>query len=248
MGNERRDFMKTAGSALVAGAVAFSPLQTIAQTGGQAAVPTGASAGELTKHELPKLPYAYDALEPHIDTQTMQLHHGKHHQAYVDGLNKAEAELAKARGTGDFSLIQHWSRLLAFNYGGHYLHSLFWRTMGPASSSGEPSGDLAAKIRRDFGSVELFKKQFSEAAAKVEGSGWALLHYRPADDRLIIAQAENQQKMAHWGATVLLGIDVWEHAYYLKYQNRRADYIAAWWQVVNWNEVAGNLKSAMARG
>jgi Fe-Mn family superoxide dismutase len=197
------------------------------------------------KHELPPLPYAFDALEPFIDAQTMQLHHGKHHQAYVNGLNKAEEELAKARAADDFALIQHWSRQAAFHGGGHWLHSMFWKVMGPAGTQGggEPNGELLAAINDGFGSFAAFKKQFTAAAVAVEGSGWALLHYRHEDSRLIVLQAENQQKLSSWGTTPILGIDVWEHAYYLKYQNKRPDYVAAWWNVVNWQAVAANLSS-----
>lgn len=197
------------------------------------------------KHELPPLPYAYDALEPHIDAQTMQLHHGKHHLAYVNGLNKAEEELAKARTSGDFALVQHWSKQAAFHGGGHWLHSMFWKIMGAPGKDGggEPSGELLAAINDSFGSFDAFKKQFSAAAGAVEGSGWALLHYRKDDQRLIVLQAENQHKLTSWGATPIMGIDVWEHAYYLKYQNKRPDYIAAWWNLVNWKAVNSNLAS-----
>lgn len=202
--------------------------------------------GALTGHSLPDLPYAYDALEPYIDKETMELHHSKHHQTYVNGVNGAEAGLAKARAAGDFALIQHLSRQLAFHYGGHYLHSMFWKIMAPNGNGGggNPEGPLADKINEDFGSFEAFQKQFSAAAATVEGSGWALLHYRPNDNRLVICQAENQHKVAQWGATPIMGIDVWEHAYYLKYQNKRPAYIEAWWNIVNWSQIADNLKSA----
>jgi Fe-Mn family superoxide dismutase len=207
---------------------------------GAAPVPEGGT------HVLPPLPYDPAALEPHIDAQTMTIHHGKHHLAYVNGLNKAEEELAKARASGDFSLIQHWSRQAAFHGGGHWLHSMFWKVMAPNGNGGggEPAGPLADAIRTSFGSFDAFKKQFSAAAAAVEGSGWGLLHYRRDDGRLIILQAENQQKLSAWGTTPILGIDVWEHAYYLKYQNKRADYIAAWWNVVNWTQVEKNLQAA----
>ena len=201
--------------------------------------------GKLTGHSLPDLPYAYDALEPYIDKQTMELHHTKHHQTYVNGVNGAEQGLAKARAAGDFGLIQHLSRQLAFHYGGHYLHSMFWKIMAPngKGGGGNPESSLADKINEDFGSFEAFQKQFSAAAATVEGSGWALVHYRPNDNRLVICQAENQHKVAQWGATPILGIDVWEHAYYLKYQNKRPAYIEAWWNVVNWAQVEDNLKA-----
>ena len=207
---------------------------------------TAQANGALTKHVLPELAYGYDALEPFLDKETMELHHSKHHQGYVNGLNGAEAALAKAREAGDYALIQHWSRQLAFHYGGHYLHSMFWATMAPSGSGGggEPTGALADKINEDFGSFAAFQGQFSAASATVEGSGWGLLHYRPSDDRLVICQAENQHKVAQWGATPILGIDVWEHAYYLKYQNRRPEYIKAWWNVVNWSAVAERLAAA----
>lgn len=202
-----------------------------------------ASAGALTTHTLPELPYAYDALEPHIDAKTMELHHSKHHAAYVKGLNEAEAALAKARAANDYAMVQYWSKRAAFNGGGHFLHSLFWTVMAPAGKGGGgvPEGALMDHITRDFGSFEAFKAQFSAAAAAVEGSGWALLVYRPADDRLVILQAENQHKLTDWAGTPVLGIDVWEHAYYLNYQNRRPDYIAAWWNVVNWEQVQKNI-------
>lgn len=243
--NQRRDFLKTAGGAILASGLAGMNLAS-AQTQ-TAEAPSSTGIGALTKHELPKLPYAYNALEPFIDAQTMEIHYSKHHQGYVNGLNAAEQELAKERENGDYAMIQHWSRQVAFNYGGHFLHSMFWSIMAPHGSGGggNPTGVLATKINEDFGTFETFKKQFSTAAAKVEGSGWGLMHYRPMDNRLVILQAENQHKLAQWGAMPILGIDVWEHAYYLKYQNRRVDYIDAWWNVVNWSAVEGRLKSAM---
>ena len=199
-------------------------------------------------HELPALPYAYDALEPYIDEQTMRLHHDKHHLGYVNGLNAAEAKLAEARQTGDFGLVQHFERLVAFHGSGHFLHSIFWPNMAPAGNGGggEPSGELAAKINADFGSFEAFKKHFSAATAAVEGSGWGILAYRKVDDKLVILTAENHQKLTQWVSTPLLVLDVWEHAYYLKYQNRRADYVAAFFNVINWENVAKNLAAAKA--
>jgi len=233
MNNSRRDFLRVAGGITATGL--FS--NVIAQ---------GASAeeaGNVTVHDLPALPYAYNALEPYIDAATMELHHSKHHAGYVKGLNAAEAALENARQSGDFDMIQHWSKSVAFNGAGHFLHSLFWKVMAPpgAGGGGEPAGELRRRIDRDFGSFDTFKKQFSAAAAKVEGSGWGLLHYRPEDDRLIVLQVENHQKLTVWGAWPVLDIDVWEHAYYLKYQNRRSDYIDAWWNVVNWDQVAMNI-------
>lgn len=239
----RRDFLKTA-TATVASVGAFGT--GLAATTAHADE-SGDMLGALSKHELPKLPYPYDALEPYIDAQTMELHHSKHHNGYVNGLNKAEAELAKARAANDFALIEYWSKKAAFNGGGHFLHSMFWQVMAPngQGGGGMPEGKLAQKIEADFGSFEAFKAHFSAAAGKVEGSGWGLLHYRPMDGRLIVLQAENQHKLSPWGSTPIMGIDVWEHAYYLKYQNRRAEYIENWWNVVNWRAVGENLEKLM---
>ena len=188
-------------------------------------------------HELPQLPYAYDALEPHYDEATVRLHHDIHHKGYVDGLNNAEAKLAEAREKGDFGLIKHWERELAFHGSGHILHSLFWSNMTP-NGGGTPAGSLGERIDQDFGSFESFKKQFSAAAVAVEGSGWAVLVWNPEFQKLEILQAEKHQNLTQWGAVPLLTVDVWEHAYYLKYQNKRAAWVEAWWNLINWNDVA----------
>lgn len=192
--------------------------------------------GEFT---LDPLPYAPEALEPHLDAETMRIHHGKHHAAYVAGLNKALAELAKARDAGDFALVKHWSREVTFHGAGHLNHTLFWRCMAPAGhgGGGVPSGALAKAIDAQFGSFDKFAAHFKAAAGAVEGGGWAHLVLEPASKRLIIIQMEKQQDMFLPGATPLLGIDVWEHAYYLRYQNRRADYVGAFMNVINWPQV-----------
>lgn len=193
------------------------------------------SAGEYV---LPPLPYAYDALEPHIDEQTMRIHHDKHHAGYVKGLNAALKALAAAREAGDASLVQHLTRQVSFHGGGHVNHTLFWMGMSP-TGGGEPGGPLGAAIDRDFGSFAKFRWQFQAAATAVEGSGWGWLALEPIARRLVVLQGENQQKLLMTGVVPLLGIDVWEHAYYLKYQNRRADYVAAFMQVINWGHVQG---------
>jgi Fe-Mn family superoxide dismutase len=195
-------------------------------------------------HTLPPLPYPYNALEPYIDEATMRLHHDKHHKSYVDGLNKAEKMMAQARASGDFDLIKHWEREAAFNGAGHYLHTIFWNVMAPRAG-GKPTGPLAAQIDRDFGSFEAFKKHFSAAAEKVEGGGWAILVWSPRSHRLEILQAEKHQNLSQWDVIPLLVLDVWEHAYYLKYKNERPQYIEAWWNVVNWPHV--NERFAAAR-
>ncbi len=203
------------------------------------------AAGEYV---LPPLPYAYDALVPHIDEQTMQIHHDKHHAGYVRGLNKAVAALKDARSSSDSSLIQHWERQLAFHGGGHVNHTLFWTGMAPAGSGGggKPSGSLAEAINKSFGSFDAFQFQFKAAAGAVEGSGWGWLVYEPISSRLLVTQMENQQKMLFAGVVPLLGVDVWEHAYYLNYQNRRADYVTAFMNVINWSEIQRRYDAATA--
>jgi Fe-Mn family superoxide dismutase len=197
------------------------------------------------RYELPPLPYAYDALEPHIDEQTMHLHHDLHHKSYVDGLNKALDQLDAARQSGDFGLVKHWEREAAFHGSGHFLHSIFWQNMGPGKG-GEPTGALRSQIEKDFGSYEGFKKQFSAAAGAVEGSGWAMLVWEPNAGQLEVLTAEKHQNLTQWGVRPLLVLDVWEHAYYLKYQNKRPAYVEAWWNVVNWDDVAARFASAKA--
>lgn len=194
-------------------------------------------------HRLPPLPYAYDALEPYIDEETMRIHHDKHHQSYVDGLNTAENKLAEARRTGDFALVKHWERELTFNGAGHYLHTIFWNEMSP-QGGGRPTGALLNEIENSFGSYDAFKKQFSEAANKVEGGGWAILVWSPRSGRLEILTAEKHQNLSQWDVVPLLALDVWEHAYYLKHQNKRDDYIKDWWNVVNWPYVSERYEAA----
>lgn len=194
-------------------------------------------------HTLPPLPYNYQALEPYIDEKTMRIHHDIHHKSYVDGLNQAERKLAESRDTGNFDLIKHWERELAFNGAGHYLHTLFWSVMSPKGGK-EPKGDLARQLEGDFGSFEAFKKMFSAAAEKVEGGGWAILVWSPRSGRLEILQAEKHQNGSQWDVIPLLPLDVWEHAYYLKYQNKRPDYVQAWWNVVHWPYVGERFQAA----
>lgn len=194
-------------------------------------------------YQLPELPYAYDALEPHYDEATVRLHHDIHHKGYVDGLNNAEAKLAEAREKGDFGLVKHWERELAFHGSGHLLHTLFWTNMTP-DGGGTPAGSLGERIGQDFGSFEAFKKQFSAAAVAVEGSGWAVLVWNPEFTKLEILQAEKHQNLTQWGVVPLLTVDVWEHAYYLKYQNKRAAWVETWWNLVNWADVSQRFDKA----
>lgn len=194
----------------------------------------------MMEHKLPDLPYAYNALEPHYEERTLRLHHTAHHKAYVDGLNNAEAKLVKAREKGDFALVKHWERELAFHGSGHILHSIFWTNMKPAGG-GPAGGEVARRIDADFGGFDAFRAQFSAAAAAVEGSGWALLCWNPLFGKLETLTAEKHQNLTQWGATPLLVLDLWEHAYYLQYQNKRAAFIEAWWNLVNWDDVNARL-------
>lgn len=166
----------------------------------------------------------------------MRLHHDVHHKAYVDGLNNTEAKLAEVRDKGDYNLIKHWERELAFHGSGHLLHSLFWQNMCPGGC-GVAQGILIDRIIKDFGSFDNFKNQFTAAAVAVEGSGWTLLVWSPYFEELEILQAEKHQNLTQWGVIPLLIVDVWEHAYYLKYQNKRAGWVEAWWNLVNWEDV-----------
>lgn len=200
--------------------------------------------------ELPALPYAHNALEPHIDARTMEIHHGKHHQAYVTNLNNAIAgtDAEKLSIEEICKNISKYPAPVRNNGGGHYNHSLFWKVMKP-NGGGNPSGELAEAINKAFGNMDEFKKQFANAAATRFGSGWAWLCVK-ADKSLAVCSTPNQDNPLMEGVsdckgTPILGLDVWEHAYYLNYQNRRPDYAAAFWNVVNWDEVADNYKAAL---
>ena len=201
-------------------------------------------------YELPPLPYSHDALEPHIDTQTMQIHHGKHHNAYVTNLNKAlEGHAALAEQSIE-ALVSNLSTVpedirgaVRNNGGGHANHSLFWTVMAPGKG-GAPTGALAEKIDATFGGFEAFKEQFAKAGATRFGSGWAWLSLESGGN-LVVESTPNQDSPLTEGRTPLLGLDVWEHAYYLNYQNRRPDYIAAFWNLVDWDAVNGRYTAAV---
>ncbi len=232
-----------AGAALVS-------LGALASSGHAAPAPAtpGGSTGLMQPFSLPKLNYGYDALEPHIDARTMEIHHSKHHQAYITNANQALAGQASLQKMSAEQLLRSLDRApeavrttLRNNVGGHHNHALFWQTIGP-KAGGTPKGPLADAIAKTFGSVELFKTQFGEAATKRFGSGWAWLTQR--DGKLAITSTANQDSPLSEGAIPLLGLDVWEHAYYLKYQNRRAEYIAAFWNVVNWEQVTANFTAS----
>ncbi|XP_066278579.1 superoxide dismutase [Mn], mitochondrial-like [Branchiostoma lanceolatum] len=196
-----------------------------------------AAAGTRLKHTLPDLPYDYGALEPTISAEIMQLHHSKHHATYVNNLNVAEEKLAEAQAKGDVTTEIALGPALKFNGGGHLNHSIFWTNLSP-NGGGEPQGEVLAAINRDFGSFENLKKKMSASSVAVQGSGWGWLGYDKENNRLSIAACPNQDPLqATTGLIPLLGIDVWEHAYYLQYRNVRPDYVNAIWNVVNWENI-----------
>jgi len=198
--------------------------------------------------ELPPLPYAFNALEPHIDARTMEIHHGKHHQGYVNNLNKAiEGTPLEGKSIEDvLKNLDMKNMAVRNNGGGHYNHSLFWAVMAP-NAGGNPDGELAEAINKDFGGFDAFREKFAQAAATRFGSGWAWLSAQKGG-KLDICSTANQDNPLMpdmgCGGTPILGVDVWEHAYYLHYQNRRPDYLKAWWNVVNWKEVAKRYAKA----
>lgn len=197
------------------------------------------------QHKLPSLPYAYNALEPVISGRTLRIHHDKHHKAYVDGLNKAEIKLVEARKQNNFEYIKYWENELAFQGSGHILHSIYWTIMAPKGTGGQPGVTTMWMINNYFGSFDVFKEQFKNATEKVEGSGWGILIWQPAWRRLEILQAEKHQNLTQWSGIPILVCDVWEHAYYLDYQNERRKYIDAWWDIINWYEVERRLVLAI---
>lgn len=196
-------------------------------------------------YTLPELDYDYAALEPHISAQIMELHHTKHHNAYVVGANTALEKLAEARETGNFAAVNKLEKDLAFHLGGHINHSVFWKNMSP-DGGGEPTGEVAAAIDEFFGSFEGFKKQFNEVANGIQGSGWSMLVWDTLGQRLNINQLFDQQGNLPVGQLPILQLDMWEHAFYLQYKNVKGDYVNAWWNVVNWDNVADRLAKARA--
>lgn len=195
--------------------------------------------GQDGSYALPMLPYPENALEPHLDAQTLKIHHDKHHAGYVRGLNKAVEELDIAVKNNDYGLVKHWERELAFHGGGHYFHTLYWNSMSPAET--KPSAKLNELIKKSFGMMVRFEEYFKAATAKVEASGWGVLAYEPVTDRLIILQVEKHQNQSPLMGIPLLVCDVWEHAYYLKYQNNRGHYIDSFMKLINWDAVSARL-------
>jgi Fe-Mn family superoxide dismutase len=230
-------------AALVAGGA------TLLAGASSAWAPRRAWAAQGKEYTLPPLPYAFDALEPHIDARTMEIHHDRHHQAYITNLNTALKDQPQLQGKPVEELLKGLGTLpeairtaVRNNGGGHYNHTLFWEMMKP-NGGGQPPGAVAQAITKDLGGFAAFQDAFTKAAMGRFGSGWAWL-VLGKDGKLAVVSTANQDNPISEGHVPLLGIDVWEHAYYLKYQNRRADYVAAWWNTINWDFVAGRLKSA----
>ena len=210
-------------------------------------MPASAYPDRLTddagKYILLPLPYAYDALEPVIDAHTVELHYNFHHKPAVVGANKAEEGLAKARDSNDFALVKYYEKELAYSLCSHILHTIYWTNL--SAQGGKPQGELLRAIETNFGSFDKFKMQMGAAATSVEGSGWGIMGYLPASQRLMILQCENHQKLTAWGVVPLLVLDVWEHAYHLKYQNRRAEYVNKLFDIVNWDNVSARYNAAI---
>lgn len=197
----------------------------------------------MPKYALPELGYAHDALEPHVKKEILELHHGKHHAAYVTNANVMLDKLDEARAKADFGTIPHLERALAFNVAGHVLHSIFWKNM-KKGGGGEPTGALAEQIKADFGSFDTFKKQMNAAASTVFGSGWGALVWEPVLGRLITTQIYDHQSNFTVGGTPVMVMDAWEHAWYLQYQNRKAEFFDALWNVWNWEDIGARLEAA----
>jgi len=233
----RRAVLKGVGLGLVLGAT-----WTRGTLRGESTMPgTSAKPQEFV---LP--PLAYKSLDPVIDDATLALHHDKHHAAYVAGANKALVELGKARDAGDFALVKHWERDLAFNGSGCVLHTLYWASMWP-DGRGKPGNSLDDAIDAAFGSQARMLAQFAAATKAVEGSGWGVLAWEPTTTRLVILQAEKHQNLTIWGAVPILICDVWEHAYYLKYQNKRTDYVDAWMKIIDWESASARFETAVTK-
>jgi len=197
----------------------------------------------MPQYTLPDLPYDYAALEPHYSAQILELHHDKHHAAYVKGANTALEKLAASREKEQFDTINQLQKNLAFNLSGHVLHSLFWNNMTPQGGD-KPEGELAAAIDESFGSFEGFRSQLSEAALNVQGSGWGALTWEPVAQQLIVEQVYDHQSNVGQGAPPLLVLDMWEHAYYLQFKNVKADWVDSFWNIVNWPDVAHRFTNA----
>ncbi len=238
----RRDALRLAGAGALLAAANGGPAPAAGEVGGAPGGLALPGAWKDGQYVLPDLPYAYDALEPQYDARTLKVHHTRHHAGYVRGLNATLAALAAARRSGEYGAVKSLSHQLAFHGSGHVLHCLFWHSMTPKGAA--VPADLARAMNSSFGSVQAGKAHFAAATGKVEGSGWGVLAYEPLADRLIVLQAEKHQDLTIWGVVPLLVADVWEHAYYLQYQNRRGEWVEAFLKLANWELAAARLSAA----
>ncbi len=198
------------------------------------------------QHKLPPLPYPTNALEPIISEEALRIHHDILHRGYVERLNQAELNLVAVRRNRDYQYLKYWENELAFTGSGHILHSIYWTTMAPFNQTGQPGPHTLTQINAYFGNFNSFQEQFTNAALQVEGSGWVILTWQPTWGHLEIHQAEKHQNLTQWSGVPVLLVDVWEHAYYLEYQNKRGEFINNWWQLVNWHEVERRLMLAQS--
>jgi Fe-Mn family superoxide dismutase len=238
----RRDAVKAIGLGALAASFGCATTRTAHAAGPAMAMPKVTANGA---YKLPPLPYAEDSLEPALSAQIVNIHYSRHSQGYFNGLNATLGKLAEARKAGDMARIQALSRDLAFHGSGAVLHTLYWYNLTPDGGM-KPEGKLADAIARDFGSVDDFQAQFLAATKKVEASGWGILAYEPMGGQLVVLQAENYQNLMIWGVQPLLVIDVWEHAYYLQYANRRGEYVDAIYGMIDWAAVAARYEAATA--
>ncbi len=238
----RRSVLKMSGTAVLLAAADRAAGQTLPAAASGLALPGAFKDG---KYALPDLPYGYDALKPVLSDETLHLHHDKHHAAYVAGLNTALDKLQAARQSGDFAAVRAVSRDMAFNGSGHVLHTIFWHSMKPGGGA-KVDGEFARAISESFGSQEAMTKQFAQASKDVEASGWGVLAYEPIAGKLLILQAERHEDLTIWGVIPLLVCDVWEHAYYLQYQNRRPEWVDNFVKIANWEFAAQRYAAARA--
>jgi Fe-Mn family superoxide dismutase len=199
---------------------------------------------QVPKFKLPPLGYAYDALEPNYSAELLELHYASHHQAYVDGLNRALENLAESRQKGDFAHINQLEKDLAFHYSGHIMHSIFWRNLEP-NEGAPPSGQLESRIRAAFGSTDAFRRQFGATGTALQGSGWVALTWETTRGTLLIEQIHDHQDRSAMATVPLLVMDMWEHAYYLQYRNKKEKWVVGFWEMINWNDVARRLDNAV---
>ena len=236
---DRKEFLTT--SAILAGATILPSNSVFAENINNNGIDKLTDANGNFIHQ--PLPYNTDHLEPYMDEETLHLHHTFHHGGAVKGANKDIEMIKSVMNSGDFTLADHWTKKLSFHLCSHILHSIFWTNL--ANKKSQPTGDLLKKIEKDFGSTNKMQEMIAKISKSIEGSGWGILAYQPYSDNLVVLQCENHHKLTVWGAVPLLVIDVWEHAYYLKYKNKRGDFVDALMNIINWDNVAQRYDIAL---